>query len=66
MGSSGPGVATAATIGTVALGEVEKRGYSERLFRYVPIDRLDREASKLNVSRQAVIKIHPVGLERRS
>src|SRR5436309_5742207 len=29
---SGSSVATAATIGTVALGEVEKRGYSERLF----------------------------------
>jgi C4-dicarboxylate transporter, DctM subunit len=30
--TSGSSVATAATIGTVALGEVEKRGYSERLF----------------------------------
>src|SRR5262245_24982397 len=29
--TSGSSVATAATIGTVALGEVEKRGYSERL-----------------------------------
>jgi C4-dicarboxylate transporter DctM subunit len=30
--TSGSSVATAATIGTVALGEIEKRGYSERLF----------------------------------
>ncbi len=30
--TSGSSVATAATIGTVALGEVERRGYSERLF----------------------------------
>ena len=30
--TSGSSVATAATIGTVALGEVEKRGYNERLF----------------------------------
>ncbi|WMS42225.1 TRAP transporter large permease [Acuticoccus sp. MNP-M23] len=30
--TSGSSVATAATIGTVALDEVEKRGYSERLF----------------------------------
>ena len=30
--TSGSSVATAATIGTVALQEVEKRGYSERLF----------------------------------
>src|SRR5438128_11155782 len=30
--TSGSSVATAATIVTVALGEVEKRGYSERLF----------------------------------
>jgi len=30
--TSGSSVATAATIGTVALAEVEKRGYSERLF----------------------------------
>ncbi|MBS0518258.1 MAG: TRAP transporter large permease [Proteobacteria bacterium] len=30
--TSGSSVATAATIGTVALGEVEKRGYSESLF----------------------------------
>ncbi|MGD9845722.1 MAG: TRAP transporter large permease [Variibacter sp.] len=30
--TSGSSVATAATIGTVALNEVEKRGYSERLF----------------------------------
>src|SRR5215204_680535 len=30
--TSGSSVATAATIGTVALGEVEKHGYSERLF----------------------------------
>src|SRR6266849_6108467 len=30
--TSGSSVATAATIGTVALGEGEKRGYSERLF----------------------------------
>lgn len=30
--TSGSSVATAATIGTVALKEVEKRGYSERLF----------------------------------
>lgn len=30
--TSGSSVATAATIGTVALPEVEKRGYSERLF----------------------------------
>src|SRR5216110_1669580 len=30
--TSGSSVATAATIGTVSLGEVEKRGYSERLF----------------------------------
>ncbi len=30
--TSGSSVATAATIGTVALGEVDKRGYSERLF----------------------------------
>ncbi len=30
--TSGSSVATAATIGTVALGEVERRGYNERLF----------------------------------
>ena len=30
--TSGSSVATAATIGTVAMGEIEKRGYSERLF----------------------------------
>jgi tripartite ATP-independent transporter DctM subunit len=30
--TSGSSVATAATIGTVALGEMERRGYSERLF----------------------------------
>ena len=30
--TSGSSVATAATIGTVALGEIRKRGYSERLF----------------------------------
>lgn len=30
--TSGSSVATAATIGTVALGEIQKRGYSERLF----------------------------------
>jgi tripartite ATP-independent transporter DctM subunit len=30
--TSGSSVATAATIGTVALGEIEKHGYSERLF----------------------------------
>lgn len=30
--TSGSSVATAATIGTVALGEVQKRGYNERLF----------------------------------
>lgn len=30
--TSGSSVATAATIGTVAMGEVEKHGYSERLF----------------------------------
>lgn len=30
--TSGSSLATAATIGTVALGEIEKRGYSERLF----------------------------------
>ena len=30
--TSGSSVATAATIGTVAIGEIEKRGYSERLF----------------------------------
>ncbi len=30
--TSGSSVATAATIGTVALGEIEKRGYNERLF----------------------------------
>jgi C4-dicarboxylate transporter, DctM subunit len=30
--TSGSSVATAATIGTVAIGEVQKRGYSERLF----------------------------------
>src|ERR687886_2228743 len=29
---SGSSVATAATIGTVAMGEIKKRGYSERLF----------------------------------
>jgi len=30
--TSGSSVATAATIGTVAMGEIEKHGYSERLF----------------------------------
>src|SRR5919106_1671303 len=30
--TSGSSVATAATIGTVAMGEIKKRGYSERLF----------------------------------
>jgi len=30
--TSGSSVATAATIGTVAIGEIEKHGYSERLF----------------------------------
>src|SRR6266496_723251 len=30
--ASGSSVATAATIGTVAMGEIEKHGYSERLF----------------------------------
>jgi len=30
--TSGSSLATAATIGTVALGEIDKRGYSERLF----------------------------------
>src|SRR5262245_62226846 len=30
--TSGSSVATAATIGTVAMGEIDKRGYSERLF----------------------------------
>jgi len=30
--TSGSSVATAATIGTVAMGEIRKRGYSERLF----------------------------------
>jgi C4-dicarboxylate transporter DctM subunit len=30
--TSGSSVATAATIGTVAIGEVERRGYNERLF----------------------------------
>lgn len=30
--TSGSSVATAATIGTIALGEIKKRGYSERLF----------------------------------
>jgi len=30
--TSGSSVATAATIGTVALGEIERRGYNERLF----------------------------------
>ncbi len=30
--TSGSSVATAATIGTVALGEIKKRGYSEKLF----------------------------------
>ena len=30
--TSGSSVATAATIGTVAIGEIEKRGYNERLF----------------------------------
>ena len=30
--TSGSSVATAATIGTVAFGEIEKRGYTERLF----------------------------------
>src|SRR5256886_3493238 len=30
--TSGSSVATAATIGTVAMGEIEQRGYSERLF----------------------------------
>src|SRR4029453_17719434 len=34
--TSGSSVATAATIGTVSLGEVEKRGYSERLFSGPP------------------------------
>src|SRR5437764_7340771 len=30
--TSGSSVATAATIGTVAIGEIQKHGYSERLF----------------------------------
>ncbi len=30
--TSGSSVATAATVGTVAIGEIDKRGYSERLF----------------------------------
>jgi tripartite ATP-independent transporter DctM subunit len=30
--TSGSSVATAATVGTVALGEIERRGYNERLF----------------------------------
>lgn len=30
--TSGSSVATAATIGTIAIGEIKKRGYSERLF----------------------------------
>ena len=30
--TSGSSIATAATVGTVSLGEVEKRGYNERLF----------------------------------